>query len=421
MLDKIKDFLKRPFFNSIIILSGGALLAQIINFICSMIMTREYTKEAIGYYSYILSIVTIFSTVVNGRYDILIVSVEDEKELNSLIKISFYLAIIISFIVMVGVYIINIFYSNNFKDDKLIIYIFPLLAIYGVINILNSFNNKYGEYKRISRAYFIRSISQNILTIGLGLFNPNSFNLLMSQTIGLCFGIKYQAKILIHSIKQIRKISISEMKDVMKKYKIQPLVSVPASFINALSYSIISLFVGNIFGMDILAIYSISVKVLGIPLGIFSTNMAKVYFKEANDEIIKMGNYKKSTLKMIMFSAILAVIMVIFLICFSPNIFRSLYGNEWYKTGIYIQLLSFMFGIRLVVGAVGFGFIIANKQKLELLFQIILLIGIIIISSSTILFKWNIEVFLIVLSGTYSVIYLIELIEIIKCSKMRRR
>lgn len=419
MISKIKDFLKKPFLTSIIILSGGSLLAQGINFACSMIMAREYSKDAIGYYTYILSIVTMFSTVINGRYDVPIVSSEDEKETWSLVKCSYYISIFVSTIVTVGAYLAYGMKNSNFGGDTfLLLFVFPMLVIYGLINILNGYNNRYAEYKLISSAYLIRTAFQNVFTIGLGIISPSAFNLLLSQTIGLTFGIKKQCKKLIPNLGKIKAVSIGEMKTTLKKYKAQPLVSVPSSFINALSYSSISLFVGNLFGMDLLAMYSISVRVLGIPLGIFSTNIAKIHLKDASDEIEQCGNFGKCTLKMIGFSTILSALMVLFLMLLAPVLFGLLYGESWAESGAYVQILAPMFGLRLIVGAVGFSFIIANKQKQELFYQILLFVGMAVLAMISSLCSWNIKQFLIAISICYSVIYLLELLQIIKCSKV---
>lgn len=422
MREKINCFLKKDFIKSIFILSGGSLLAQFISFICSMIITRQYPKVDIGYYTYILSIVTMFATVVNGRYDVSIVSAENKKEVFSLVKISFYIMILVSPCVTAGSYIMCSLSKNELGNHRnLVLFVLPLLLVYGIINILNAYNNRYSEYKLISSAYLIRTLFQNIFTLGFGVFKATSFSLLFSQVIGLCLGMKKQSKGMLGIIKEITGVKLYEIKEVLKKYKAQPLLSVPASFINALSYSAISLFIGNYFNMSILAMYSMSVTVLGVPLGIFGSNIAKVHFKEAADEIENSGNYKKTTYKMVIFSAILSGLMVVFLIMFAPSLFGILYGESWVEAGVYVQILAPMFGFRLMVGAVGFGFIIANKQKLELIFQVLLFIGMVIVSAISILLSCDITQFLIVLSICYSVIYAAELIKIMQCSKEKVR
>lgn len=417
-MSKVKDFFKKPFLKSIAVLSGGSLLAQGVNFACSMIMTREYSKGTIGYYTYILSIVTMFSTVINGRYDVPIVSVEDEEEIWSLIKSSCYIAVFLSAIITIGTYVVYGLKNGNFGGDTtLMLFIFPMLVTYGLINVLNGYNNRNAEYKTISKAYLIRTICQSTLIIGLGFVSPTAFILLLSQTVGQLFGLKKQSEKLIPNIGKIKAVKTVQMKSVLRKYKAQPLASVPSSFINALSYSLISLFVGNLFGMDLLAMYSISVRVLGIPLGIFSSNVAKIHFKDASDEIEQQGNFRKCTLKMVYFSIVIAFLMVVFLMLLAPMLFAILYGKNWIESGIYVQILAPMFGLRLIVGAVGFTFIIARKQKQELFFQALLFVCVVVVYIMDYFLSWNIQQFLMTVSICYSVIYLFELIQIIKYSK----
>lgn len=418
MTARIRQILKMDFIKSIFILSGGSLLAQFISFVCSMILTRQYPKDSFGYFTYILSIVTMFSTVINGRYDVSIVSAKDKKEELALIKLSFYVMLVLSVFVSIGAYILTCFSENELKGhEELVFFVFPMLLVYGGINILNAYNNRYAQYKLISSAYLLRTGFQNFLSILFGIFTPTAFGLLFSQTIGLCVGVKKQADKLRYEIRDILNIKIHDLKTVLFKYKEQPLFSVPASFINALSYSAISLFIGSFFDMGTLGMYSISVTVLGVPLGVFGTNIAKVHFKESEIELKKLGNYYKTTLKMIGLASILSFCMIIFLLIFAPELFEFLYGASWREAGEYVQILSPMFGFRLMVGAVGYGFIIAKKQKLELIFQVILLIGMGIVSAIAALYSLDIKSFLSILSICYSVIYILELIKIVKCSK----
>lgn len=419
--EKIRSILKAPYIRSIAILSGGSLIAQVVNFGFSMVMTRQYSQDSIGYFTYVLSIVSMFSTVINGRYDVSIVSAETKHETFSLIKLSFWISLFLS----IAVSIVSVIYITNTHKEYasytfLSTFIFPLLLINGLINILNAYNNKYGEYKLISSAYLIRTIWQSVLTTIAGFFTATPFSLLASQLVGQFFGIKRQSKRLITEKAELKQIKTPDMKKVLIKHKKQPLFSAPATFINAVSYSLISLFVGDFFSMSTLAIYSISVRVLGLPLSVFSANISKVHYKEAETDLKNTGCFRKSTKKMLSFSLLIAVAMLAVLMLFAPNLFAVFYGSSWRESGVYVQILAPMFALRMMVGAVGYSFIISGKQKTELIFQIILLASLVIIAALYKTFLFDIKVFLIILSAVYSVIYLSELITIIFYARKKR-
>jgi hypothetical protein len=78
--------------------------------------------------------------------------------------------------------------------------------------------------------------------------------------------------------------------------------------------------------------------------------------------------------------------------------------------GVYVQILTPMFSLRMIVGAIGFTFIIANKQKLELLFQALLIVVFWGISIIVKVFTLEMIQFIFLLSIAYSLIYLCELI-----------
>ncbi len=418
MFQRIKKFLSSSYIKSIIILSGGSLLAQIFNFLCSIAMAHLYSKDQIGYFTYILSIVAMFSTVINGRYDVSIVSTENDSDAYALVKISWWICFFSSIIISIAAFFYIVTVQKEYEQYRyLSFWILPLLLIAGLINILNAYNNRFGEYKLISSAYLIRTIIQSILTIVLGLWSAGVLILLLSQFLGQLFGIKRQSKRLMKEFHEIKQVKKDKLIVTMKNYKRQPLFSVPATFVNAVSYSIISLMIGNYYDMEILALYSVSVRVLGLPLSIFSTNVAKVHFKEANSELQNTGKFSKSTRKMTLFSFAIAILMVIILMLFAPNLFSLIYGQSWRIAGVYVRILAPMFAIRMMVGAIGYGFIIANEQKKEAFFQIALLVCGLVLFFIGKQMAWEIEIFLSCLSVCYSFIYFFQLIVIIYLSK----
>lgn len=415
-MKKLANLAKTPYLKSILVLSGGSLIAQGINFICSLIMTRQYPKVAIGNYSYILSIIAMFSTVINARYDVRIVSAKDEHEVYVLIKLCICISSIVSVVVTVGAYLYG-YISHQTQYQSVLWWIMPHLIVLGLINVLNAYNNRHGEYKLISGAYLTRTGWQSGLMVGTGFISPVSGALLGSQLVGQLFGVKMQSKELVKHLKEVIQCKTNELKTAAVKYKDQPLFSVPASFVNALSYSLIGVTIGSSFGMEVLALYAISDKVLGLPLGIFSSNIAKVHFKEANLEIAQKGSFEKSTVKMMLFSSLISICMVAVLMIFAPKLFMLLYGNTWRNAGMFVRILVPMFGLRLIVGAVGFTFVIANKQKLEFVFQIMLLVSLMVVSIIRMVFRLEITSFLTAITIAYAAVYMSEIITIVKISR----
>lgn len=81
--------IKNNFLKSITILISGSILGQIVNFITAPVMTRFFSPEDIGIYTYITTIAYVFSPILCLRYETAIVLEEDEDNIFAILKFCF--------------------------------------------------------------------------------------------------------------------------------------------------------------------------------------------------------------------------------------------------------------------------------------------------------------------------------------------
>ncbi len=403
---------ERSFLKSIMTLASGSVLAQVITILASPLTTRIYSPSELGVFTFITTAVNMFGVVINGRIEMAIVTDNDENNVYPLIVISFIIDLILSVLVSLG-YLI---YFICFKKEYLwtVLFIFSLLFVTGLINILNSYNNRYREYKLMTSVFVTRTVTQNVLTILLGLIKNNVFNLLLSQILGLINGLRKQSKVLLANRDKL-KIHIN-FRNIIKKQRKYLIYSIPASFMNGFSYSSINLFIQNLFGMEMLGFYSISYRVLGIPLNIISNNVSRVFIQDATVELNKYGNYKNSFKKNFLFLIIMSLLLIIGLTFIIPDLCTLFFGESWAQVGDFIRILAPMFGIRLMVSALASGLIVSNKQNLEMLLQSLLFIASLICFFVVSVFKLHILVYLKSINILFSIIYLLFLFIIYKDS-----
>lgn len=419
-MDKIKKRIySSAFLKNIMILASGSIIAQGINFISSPVITRLYSPEIMGDFTYILTIITLFGTVINGRYDISIVNEKEEEGSVTLITLSAIVCLFFSVLISIAscfyVKLNNPEYFINLGNN--LFWIFPLLMIAGIINILNAYNNRQKEYKLLTKVYVVRSLSQNLSMIILGFFHPVAFVLLFCQFIGQFFGIIKQSEALRKDIINYKLPNIKTLVSSAKHYYKQPLYSVPATFLNSFAYSFINFLIGAFYGNVCLGLYSISYRVLGIPLSVFSSNIARIHLENSTSEYEANKNFYHSTLKTFKFSLLLAIPMMIFLIICSPLIFEFIFGTAWKEAGVYVQILAPMFALRMITGCLGFSFVLSNQQQLEFFFQILLVIALVLTYIFVSIFHLDIIEGLFLISMLFSVVYVMEIFSMIKLSK----
>lgn len=404
------------FFRAITALASGSIIVQLITIAASPIMTRLYTTEEIGLYTLVLSIVNMFGLVLSGRYEMPIVSEKNENNIFPLIKLSGCLCILFSFVISIFFLMINI---KEILDGKYVFiflsfYIFILLLTTGFVNIITAYNNRKKEYYLMTSVDVLRTIGKNTSMIILGLFKLGSVSLLLSELIGKILGFNKQLGSLRPHIKSIAKVDRSNIKRVAKLHYRQPFYSMPAIFANTFSYSVVNFFVEQLYGLTQLGFYSMSYRVLGVPLTIISQNVSKVYFEEASREFDKYNNYKKTFFKTSLFLLVIAFFMVVCLMSFAPSLFEWFFGTGWDSAGQYVRILAPLFGIRLIVSPLSTGMLISSKQNKDLIIQVIFAAVSICLFIFSLFAKINIETYLLLMTVTNSVIYVVYYVVLLK-------
>ena len=138
----IKKIFKSGFLKSLLILASGSLIGAVIIAVCEIARTWIFPKEEVGVYTFLIAIPLTFISITSLRFDISIVIEEDERKSLALVKLSFILSIIISFLVTIGFVIFIVgFHTEYNKYLYCIPFVLLIMLGYSVNNILNSYNN----------------------------------------------------------------------------------------------------------------------------------------------------------------------------------------------------------------------------------------------------------------------------------------
>lgn len=420
MINKLKKICSNSFFRSIAMLMSGTILAQIISFCISPLMTRLYTEEQIGEYTLLLTVVTMFGSVICGRYDMAIVGEKEDKNMYALIKLSFVLTVILSVLVGIG-YTIYFYVSKSIEMPFVEIFFWNLLFLLctGILNILHSYNNRYREYKKMATSSVIREIGKGTTLTVLGFLKFGTLGLLISYLLSSIIELWQQMKRLKGNFRHLIASTQKDIRFVAKTHIEQPIFSVPASFANSFAYSVINLFVNALFGPVTLAYYSMSYRMLGVPLLLISGSTSKAYYEKAAREYDETGKFNKTFLQTSCFLIVCAIPMIIGLMWLAPWAFEMFFGKGWGISGVYVRYLAPMFGFRMIVSTLTPTMIIAHKQKIELLFQISFIVSSVtayIIGRLT----NSIEIFLLSITVLFTIVYVLYYLYMFNLSLKRR-
>ena len=403
--------MKSFYLKSILLLTSGSMLGQIIGFIGSMIMTRLYTTSEIGIMTTIVSISGIFAPVINARFDFALVKEQKEEYIFALVKMSIYIGVIMSMLISLASYIYFTGIDGFISPTVSVFFVFLILVIQAFSNVFKSYNNNIGDFKTMTSVIVLRRFAEEI--------SMAIFGLLVSRVIGQYFGMKREIVNIKIFFKPIISVQWKCVQEAYKIHKRQLYYSAPAALMNAGSYSLISLIVGKYFGLEMLGIYAISFAVLGLPLSVISGNVSKVYFSEASKEYAIKGTFNESTKKTLGFLMIIAVVLFFVMYYLFPILVPVIYGEKYKMAGFMIRILAPMFAVRFVSSAINTGLVVCNKQNFELIIQIMFMLSVALLAFLCNNRLLTISTFLLGVSLTYSIVYLVNLVSIYYFSKSK--
>lgn len=400
--DGIKTYLK-----DVCTLAGGTFLAQLIVIAISPVVTRVYEPEQLGAYTIILTVTGVLGPVINGRYDMTIVTAQNERDADILTVSAILISMVFS--TVVGIVFLALYAPLQSVFGHVghwIFIIVPVLVINGVTNTLTSYNNRHKQYKLIASVSMIRSSIQALGQISFGFLGFGTSGLLVSQLLGSVFGLKRQAGYAFGNLKRFTTINKKEIGKVLKENLNQPLYSTPALLLNTLSYSLINFFISSLYGIRELGFYSLAFRMLVLPVQLVSMNVARVFFARASEESRTKGKCFDSFRDTSMLLVLLTTPIFWFIFMMSEQVFGFLFGAEWSRAGSFVTVMAPMFAIRFVVTSLTLVLTINGKQKVEFIWQSAFAVFsciIYVVAKKSLL---TIDQFLIWISAAYAINYL---------------
>ena len=412
MLKHIMLLLKNKLFNTyvknVITLSFGTLIAQAAMIAVAPVLTRIYTPGQLGTYTLVMTIASIAGPLVNGRYDVSVVSASCEREANAAIKASIIVCFFTTiFSVLIMMCLLMFTPSVLAGIGRRIYFVIPLLILFGFSNTITSYNNRHKDYKLIASVSAIKSLMLASGQAILGILKTGIDGLLISQVVSMFFSLGYQFKKAAINIKTILSVRRHEVKAALKKFRNQPLYSTPALLLYSLSYSIIPFLIGGLYSLEEVGYYSITFSTLGVPIQLFSLNVSKVFFRKANEEKQECGTFYNTFKRTLFLLLVVSIPLFTFFMLFATGIFRFVFGPAWARAGLFVEILSPMYAFRFISASLSLGLIIGNRQKIELLIH-----GAFFIQAILTLFlaknlNYSIEQFLTVISVLFTISYLV--------------
>ncbi|AZJ32472.1 Membrane protein involved in the export of O-antigen and teichoic acid [Tenacibaculum mesophilum] len=379
MLQKL--FSKSEFLKNVLTLTTGATLSSAIPILAYFFLTRIYTPSDFGTLSVFISIYSILAVIGTGKYELAIPLPEKKEDAVYLVFLCLILNTLFSVFLLLIVFLFYdyiVFLIDN-NDLKKWIYFFPVLTfLVGTYQTFYYYNLRVKKFKEISKSKIYKSLSLSFSQIVLGLFKFTSFGLILGNIIS-----NFSANINLiktffvneglYSYKQKTK---KDFKLVAKEYINFPKFTLVSTLLNTASVQIPILLFSALFTTSFVGQFSISHKVLSMPMILLGGAIGQVYYQRITDQEFVSDEYLKHiTWKLYKILLLVGILPLSIIFFFGDSIFVFAFGSKWLLAGEYAKPISIWILFVFISSPLSSMLFAKGFQKQALLFQIFVFIS----------------------------------------------
>ncbi|SHG80899.1 oligosaccharide flippase family protein [Chryseobacterium sp. OV279] len=352
----ISTIFKGNFISKFVLVMGGLLLA------------KYYGSSEYGIFSIYLSIMSIFTVVLSLAQEHLIMLEGDAEEVNN----NFSTAGIISAAVMILAFLL-VFIPFDIPKNIIFLGIFSGF-LYLFTNNAKFLLAKKKMFKLVSVLTIVDSVVSFLFQV-VFVFIKIENGLVIGSLIG------YIAAFLA-AIYCARKYFVKpDLKKYIANAKKRPELfrySYPSTLINALGNNIMPILISLYFADSLLGEYSLTVKIMSVPLLLISSSIATVYYPRAA-ELSNRGRSKTElfayTKKMSLMNFYIILALYILVNVAGIPLLEMFFNKNWEHLGLFIFLMSFGYLTRSLINPIADILTILKRNNVALIFNIYLFLA----------------------------------------------
>jgi O-antigen/teichoic acid export membrane protein len=363
------------FLKSVLKLSTFSIVGQLSSVVALPLITRMFTPDEFGVYSFFVTLVTLIGVLATGMYHRVILITNDSEEADQLFFLVLFISLVVGFLSFFAVHVATVF--NFLKNDNVTLAFFSealflALVLYASSQALYLWNNRSAHYNLMGASSLCRDVVASVSKLAFGYFGILKFGLVYGFLIAqLTFFIFLFVPFLSHIRKKLKPVvNIKYYYALGKKYSQFPKFALPTDFLASLSIQAPVLFMGLLFEPKILGFYALARTVLGLPVTVLCASVGAVFQKEASDLFNANNNCETLYLRLGSGIFLLGIIPLLLVMYYVEDFFVFTFGMEWSNAGYYCAILSPMYLFRLIGKPLSFMFILTQHLKLDFILML---------------------------------------------------
>lgn len=331
-------------------IAGGTGAAQLLAVVSLPFLTRIYSPDAFGVFSYVFAIAMILIPVASLRLEIAVPLPTRQEDSETLLRTGIVVSTCISFLVAVFILFAGPALDDaNDLDLMPDLWFLPLMVLFGAwFTLLSQKAITHKDYRTVGTRNAIQGFGRVVGQFGFALVTRSGTGLLAGNLFGSLLGIGTLAKQYKSGL-FVRNPLRGGWK-LLKRYKAFPLIYMPSALLNILGSSLPLLLFGIWYGVAAVGMLGVVQRVLAVPTVLVSSSVGQVFLGEIAERVRQGERDNRSLyLKASKRLAVVGILIPLVTIPLAPIITPFLLGSDWVEAGYYAQAVSVLAGVGFVV------------------------------------------------------------------------
>jgi O-antigen/teichoic acid export membrane protein len=358
----IRSIRQSDFVRSVATLITGTILAQLITYLLSPVITRLYDPEETSYLSLFARIIAFFAVVATARYELAFSLPKRDEHAFSLYRVSLRIALAMfaASLVLAGLV------SFAHFDDPAVAAITWFIPFGILFTALYNQGMNWAVRLKNFRAISTSKILQSGLNSGisLALYPLGYKGLIIAHLASMIGATGVFLRSLKMAAKRMSPFRLRGRKWAIAKYYADfPRINMPHALIDLSKELFIAFYLIWAFEKEVLGLYDFSFRMLKAPLGLVGSAVSQVFFKKAADTVNEGVSLYALARKTVLLLFLLSLVPFGILMAFGAPIFAFMFGEAWREAGYYAQIMAPWLMVNFIVSPVSQIPLILNKQR----------------------------------------------------------
>ncbi len=411
MLKQLLDLRTSDFKKNFALIFSGTFVSVLISLLAAPWLSRLYVPREYGIFGLFSAVTAVAVSFTSFRLAHVIQIAEKKEDAETIYIFCHYLAAGVAFVALLLCLGAYFFFHDGLARHGVglsILLIAPTIFLSGVMEINSIWLNRNKSFRSISANKVIAAAATVLGSVSWAYLIDRSF---LGLFAGLLTGQVIAAAFLLYESRRFRRTAMvrERLRSLIKEFKDFPLFELPATLSNTAAIQLPVFMLGRFAGAEPVGHFNMSNRLLGMPSMLIGTAMGEVFRQRATEDYHKHGNCRPILVKTFLTLAFIGLFPLVTILLIGPWLFAFVLGEEWRTAGEYSRILAVLFFLRFCISPVTYVFYIANKQRQNLIGQIILLLCSFVPFLIGFYSYKSVEASLLLYSISYSLFYILYL------------